>query len=89
MSVFVIAVDACAACQRTFGFNPKRVPSIPIDGIRRPICLECMERANATRSQNNLKPHLILPNAYGPAEHSIPIVADPAVDLDCGTRNDL
>lgn len=58
----------CFACGRLFTFNAERVPSIRIEGVRRPVCWECMAAANAKREAQGLAPHPILPGAYEPRE---------------------
>jgi hypothetical protein len=47
-----------------FGFNPIRVPSIRIDGVRQPICRNCVEEANPKRLANGLPPIVPAPDAY-------------------------
>lgn len=64
MSVF----GACWACNRIFAFNPERVPCFPVEGVREPICADCMAAANEARVANGLEPWVILPGAYEPPE---------------------
>jgi hypothetical protein len=61
-------MGACYACNRIFSFNADLVPSIPIDGVRQPICQDCVDRANVTRKLNGLEPIVPLPGAYEPEE---------------------
>jgi hypothetical protein len=61
---FMTAMAPCFGCGRVFGFNPERVPSIRVDGVRQPVCEDCMERANAQREAQGLEPHPIMPGAY-------------------------
>ena len=65
---YMMVIGPCFGCGRTFSFHPDRVPSITINGIREPICLNCVERANPIRVQNGLDPIRILPGAYEPEE---------------------
>ena len=48
---YAIATGTCYTCGALFNFNPVRVPSVRVDGVREPICRACIDRAN---------PHLML-----------------------------
>ena len=61
MSGVLFAFGVCLGCGATFGFNPELVPSLG----GRPICGDCMERANQLRADAGQPPHRILPGAYG------------------------
>ena len=61
---YVFATALCYGCRQPFSFNPHRVPSIRIDGDRRPICRSCVERVNPQRIANGLPPIEPLPGAY-------------------------
>ena len=65
---YAFAMSACFGCGRTFSFNPVRVPSITVDGTRRPICRDCVERVNPLRVANGLEPIVPLPDAYEPVD---------------------
>jgi hypothetical protein len=65
---YMSVIGACYACKRPFSFNADRVPSIPIDGVREPICEDCMAMINAKRKEKGLEPFAILPGAYEPEE---------------------
>jgi hypothetical protein len=66
------AIGQCYGCKRTFSFNRERVPSIHVNaqgkpdpkGARKPICRECVDRANPRRIANGLPPIVILEGAY-------------------------
>jgi hypothetical protein len=60
----------CIGCQRLFAFNPVRVPSIRIDGVREPICQACVDRANPRRIANGLAPIIPAPDAYEACDES-------------------
>lgn len=66
MSGYAVAISPCFGCRKTFGYNPHKVPSIPIKGVREPICEVCVERANPVRIENGLDPIVVLPGAYEP-----------------------
>lgn len=61
---------ACFGCGQLFSFNPHRVPSIPINGVREPICRDCVERVNPQRIKNGLQPIVIARDAYEPIDES-------------------
>jgi hypothetical protein len=62
------AMSPCVACHRLFTYNPDRVPSIRIGGVRQPICQACVDRTNPRRIANGLPPIVPLPGAYEPAD---------------------
>jgi len=67
MSGYVYAMSECVGCKVVFSYNPHRVPSIRrIDGVREPVCLACVERANPERKANNLPVIVPHPDAYEP-----------------------
>jgi len=61
---YAMCFSDCFACHKMFGFNPNTVPSIPIDGDRKPICLECVEKANPMRVKNGLDLIIVREGAY-------------------------
>lgn len=65
---FMFVIGNCFGCGTRFSFNADKVPSIPINGKREPICETCVERANPQRVANGLAPIVPLPGAYEPAE---------------------
>jgi hypothetical protein len=67
---YVMATSACFGCKRLFSYNPVRVPSITIDGVRQPVCEACVERVNPMRAKNGLPPIVPLPDAYEPCDES-------------------
>jgi hypothetical protein len=64
MTGFVLAFGACWTCGQPFSFNPHRVPSIRIDGVREPVCRGCMTIVNQKRVGMGLEPHLVPDDAY-------------------------
>jgi len=66
VSGWAIATSACQGCSRIFSYNPHKVPSIRVEGVRQPICRDCVERANPQRIANGLDPIEIHPEAYEP-----------------------
>lgn len=65
---YYFATGPCIGCGRIFTFNPDLVPSVRVgEGVREPICANCVSRANPQRIRNGLDPITPLPGAYEPA----------------------
>jgi hypothetical protein len=64
----MFALAPCVGCGSTFTFNPDKVPSVVVRGIREPICQVCVDAANPTRVANGLDPIEVLPGAYDAEE---------------------
>lgn len=62
------AYGNCIGCKRLFAFNPVHVPSIRINGVLEPICLNCVNAANPKRKANGLPEIVPLPDAYDACE---------------------
>lgn len=65
---FMFLVCFCYTCGHLFTCNPDLVPSLPVDGIKEPICRACINAANPKRIANGLTPIVPLPGAYGAQE---------------------
>lgn len=66
---YMIAYGNCICCDRLFGFNPNKVPSVRIPpkvGPREPICRSCIDIANPQRIKNGLAPFTVHDDAYEP-----------------------
>lgn len=61
---FMIVYGVCASCKKHFAFNADRVPSIRINGVKEPICKECIDVANPKRVAAGFDPIVPLPDAY-------------------------
>jgi len=61
---YVFAWGICHRCGGTFAFNPMRVPSARVNGVRVPFCRQCVEWANPIRIKNGLEPIVPAPDAY-------------------------
>lgn len=61
---YVTAMSPCIACKNVFSYNPHKVPSIRINGVREPICRECIPRINRLRAQAGTDPIVPAPDAY-------------------------
>jgi hypothetical protein len=67
---YYLCAGVCIRCGQVFSFNPVRVPSIVINGVRQPICLSCVEIINPMRAklgQPKIEP---LPGAYDACDES-------------------
>jgi hypothetical protein len=58
----------CWACHRMFTFSAERVPSIVVDGVREPVCADCVALANEQRKRLGNPLIVVLPGAYEPDE---------------------
>jgi hypothetical protein len=67
---YVFVTSACFGCSRIFSYHPNKVPSIPIDGDRKPICQDCVTAVNPLREKNGLPPIVPLPGAYEAADEN-------------------
>lgn len=65
---YMLVLGPCIGCNRTFSFNPDKVPSVTYRGQREPVCRDCVERANPVRIANGLRPIVPDPEAYEPEE---------------------
>lgn len=63
---YVSVMGNCFACGNPFCFNPHRVPSFRVNGVRQPVCSNCMSIANEKRVAQGLLPHPIHKDAYEP-----------------------
>ena len=70
MTGYAIAFAPCLSCGQPFSFNPHRVPSVIVNGVREPVCRSCVERANPIRVAKGLEPFTVYPDAYEPLEES-------------------
>jgi hypothetical protein len=67
---YALCHSACIGCGRLFSYNPRHVPSLRVNGVREPVCLNCVERANPRRLANGLDPIVPHPDAYEPIDES-------------------
>tara|TARA_R100000789_G_C2889292_1_gene116939 strand:- start:53 stop:316 length:264 start_codon:yes stop_codon:yes gene_type:complete len=64
MSGYALVIGNCYVCKQMFSFNPHKVPSIRVDGIKQALCSGCMKVINEKREAINLTPFEINPEAY-------------------------
>lgn len=67
---YFMVIGSCIVCKHTMAFNPNRVPSIRIKGVREPVCRRCIELANPQRKALGLEEFVIHPDAYEPADEN-------------------
>jgi hypothetical protein len=67
---FVSCLGTCFGCNRPFSYNPVKVPSIRVDGVKHAVCGDCMARRNEVRVEAGLKPDPIDPEAYTACDES-------------------
>ena len=73
MTGYCFVFSACAGCRVPFSYNPLKVPSIRINGVKEPVCRGCIERVNPERIRNGLKPIRYSADAYEPVpEEELP-----------------
>lgn len=65
---YVHVLSGCYRCKRPFTYNPSRVPSVRVDGVRQPVCLACVEAVNPIRVARGLAPIVPLDGAYEAAD---------------------
>ena len=63
---YFFALSPCFGCGRPFVYHPQKVPSLLVNGVREPVCEDCVDRANPLRKQNGLAEIVPLPGAYEP-----------------------
>ena len=49
---YAIVMGFCIACRKQISFNPHKVPSLLVVGIREPLCKECAEKWNKLHPEN-------------------------------------
>ncbi len=67
---YVFAHSICFGCKQPFAYNPMKVPSIRVDGVREPICQTCVDRINPERIKKGLPPIVPAADAYEPCDES-------------------
>jgi len=61
---YMFCTGPCVNCKKLFTFNPDLVPSTRVNGIKEPICKDCVEWANPIRKERGLEPIPVLRGAY-------------------------
>lgn len=60
---YAFVIGNCVACKRTVAFNPHKVPSLLVNGVRRELCEMCARRWNEMHPDQARQ---ILEGAYEP-----------------------
>ena len=63
---YYICITECIRCHSTFSCNPDLVPSIRVNGVKEPLCRDCIEILNTIRIKNGLDAWIPLNGAYEP-----------------------
>ncbi len=63
---YALVYSPCLVCKQVIGYNPHLVPSLRVNGVKQPVCRNCLEIANRRREKNGDTPHPIMPGAYEP-----------------------
>jgi len=64
----MVVYGGCLLCRNLFTYNPDLVPSHRVNGVREPICRDCMNMVNSRRVGAGLEPFWVSPDAYEAAE---------------------
>lgn len=64
---YAMLMGICCACKQVISFNPHKVPSLKINGIREPLCRNCAEKWN-TLHPEGARP--IQDGAYDPIDEN-------------------
>ena len=67
---YAIVHSPCIICRKIMAYNPHKVPSVRVLGMREPICRDCVNKANPLRISKGLEPIHINPDAYEPIHES-------------------
>ena len=65
---YITATAECVHCHQPFTFNPMRVPSVVVNGLREPLCEPCVTWANAERERRGLPLFTVHADAYEPCD---------------------
>lgn len=64
MSGYVSVIGPCWRCDAMFSMNPHKVPSVRINGVREPICKQCMDHLIAAEEKAGITPKRYADDAY-------------------------
>lgn len=65
---YAFCVGPCYSCRQTFTFNPMKVPSYPVNGVRQPVCKNCITLANTIREKKGIDLLRYAEDAYEPID---------------------
>lgn len=67
MGGYAFIMGPCVACRRMIAYHPHKVPSLVVNGERRPLCEDCFNRWNEIhRTSQGLPAEPLNPDAYEP-----------------------
>jgi hypothetical protein len=61
---YAMALGGCLLCSRPFIYNPIKVPSFRVKGVKQPVCSLCMAEVNLKRKLMKVEEFVIPPDAY-------------------------
>jgi len=65
--MYMFVIGHCVACETQLTFNPDRVPSLRVNGVREPLCRGCHAEWNKIHRPGQ-EPLAIHEDAYEPQE---------------------
>jgi hypothetical protein len=67
---YAMALGECLLCSKPFYFNPVKVPSFRVNGVKQPMCSLCMEQVNLKRKLMGVEEFVIPSDAYEACDES-------------------
>ena len=67
---YVTVLMPCAACKKTVNCNPVHVPSVKVDSVKVPLCMDCATEWNRLAVERGDEAMPIHPDAYGAADEN-------------------
>lgn len=62
---YAVVMSPCYSCGRVMSYHPHKVPSIRDgQGVRQPVCKECIDKGNPIRESKGLSPITYSEDAY-------------------------
>jgi hypothetical protein len=65
---YALGYGICYSCKQPFTFNPRKVPSLTLNGRREPFCRKCIDEANVVRKEKGLPLFILALGAYEPCD---------------------
>ena len=67
---YAIVTGKCFGCQEFISYNPHRVPSIRVNGVRQALCRDCVKIVQGNQERAGEPITEIHPQAYEPIHES-------------------
>ena len=65
---YAMVHSECCNCGSIFSYNPHKVPSIRVNGVREPVCKPCIDYSNPIRLAKGLPEFDVADDAYKPVK---------------------